>query len=620
MESSRKSWILDRLPLLCVLSVSAFVSVWGLWNEGLGNLYYAAGVQSMGQSLHAFFYNSLDSVGFISIDKPPLGLWVQVLFTRVLGFNGLALLLPQALAGIAATGLLHGMVGRRFGRTAGFASALILALTPILVAVDRNNTMDGLLVLLLVLASEQAIRAAERSSPRHLVLAGVFIGLGFNVKMLESFVIVPAIYLTYLLFSGRPSARRLMACLASFLLLTAISLSWIVAVDLTPPENRPYVGSSGTNSELALTFGNNGLGRLLGHAGTASTDSGTDGLRPPPGGPPAPGGDAVSPAGGGESGSPSAFRLFTRNNAGQIAWFLVPAFAASLFALFRLVAKRPHEEEAGRAAFGYFAFCFLPMLLYFSFSNGVVHRYYLAVFALPIAALCGIGLSLLQAGTGWRRFFLPLAFAVTAASQGFVQSLYPGWLPWVLPTAAVAFGIVSVVLLLDAIDGKRKSRWTALTAVLLILPGLWSATPMLYGDNTQLPIAGPELTASNGSFVRRPDLTDLVDFLVAERGSATYLAAVPSAMSLGAELILQSGEPVMVLGGFNGGDRPLTVAEFQRLVSEGSVRTAVLPEERGEAGKGPGAGGEILAWIRANGTRVDRTLPGGTVYRLGDEP
>ena len=192
MENKRNS----RLPVILILTLACFVYLGGLWNEAT-NQYYSAGVYSMGQSIHAFLYNSLDSVGFISIDKPPLGLWIQVLFTKVMGFSGLIVLLPQAIAGVLSVYLIYRIVNKRFGQTAAIVSALVLTLTPIFAAISRNNTMDGILILMLILASNQAIKAAEEEdSLKHLLFAGVFIGLGFNVKMLQAYMIVPALYLT----------------------------------------------------------------------------------------------------------------------------------------------------------------------------------------------------------------------------------------------------------------------------------------------------------------------------------------------------------------------------------------------------------------------------------------
>ena len=59
-----------------VLLVAAALNLWGLDREGYANTYYAA-VKSMHTSWHNFFYLSFDSGGFVSVDKAPLGLWVQ---------------------------------------------------------------------------------------------------------------------------------------------------------------------------------------------------------------------------------------------------------------------------------------------------------------------------------------------------------------------------------------------------------------------------------------------------------------------------------------------------------------------------------------------------------------
>jgi 4-amino-4-deoxy-L-arabinose transferase-like glycosyltransferase len=394
------------LPIVLTVLLACVVYIWKLWDEGLANLYYSAGVKSMGQNFHAFFYNSLDSVGFITIDKPPLGLWIQVLFTKVFGFNGMAILLPEALAGVLSVYLIYKIINKRFGQIAGIVSALILALTPILAAVSRNNTIDGILILMLVLASEQTIKAAEKSSIKHLIFASLFIGLGFNVKMLQAYMIVPAVYLTYFVFSKEKISKRMISCAISIAILLAVSFSWIMAVDLTPTENRPYVGSSGTNSELVLALGYNGIGRLdtqlameFGEkTGIFSAGGMKNHMPPPPNGggnkqgndrptPPSGGGENSPPQGnppqqnpnnsiasGGEGGSISIFRLYNNNIAGQISWFLLPALMVSVLCLYQLFKKKLKEDPKNITLF-YFTMCFIPMFIYFSLLNGMVHRY-----------------------------------------------------------------------------------------------------------------------------------------------------------------------------------------------------------------------------------------------------
>lgn len=125
-----------RLPLpfglVAVLSLAAALRLWRLDQNGFGNEYYSAGVRSMSLSWHNFFYASFDPAGFISIDKPPVALWIQVASAKLFGFYALSvLLIPQALEGVATVALLYHVVQRRFGVGAGLLAALFLALTPV---------------------------------------------------------------------------------------------------------------------------------------------------------------------------------------------------------------------------------------------------------------------------------------------------------------------------------------------------------------------------------------------------------------------------------------------------------------------------------------------------------
>src|ERR671920_1351437 len=173
-----------RLTLAVVLLLSAFLNLFRLTNEGYSITYYAAAVKDMLTSWHNFFFVSFDA-GFVSVDKPPLGLWIQAASAKLLGFSSLSLLLPQALAGIFCVALLYYLVRRAFGPLAGLVAALALATAPIFVATSRNNTMDMLLVLSMLLAAWAFIHAAESGQLRWLLVGAVIVGLGFNIKMLE---------------------------------------------------------------------------------------------------------------------------------------------------------------------------------------------------------------------------------------------------------------------------------------------------------------------------------------------------------------------------------------------------------------------------------------------------
>ncbi|HTK11927.1 MAG TPA: glycosyltransferase family 39 protein, partial [Ktedonobacteraceae bacterium] len=164
--------------LIVIMLVSAFFELFQLDQEGYANTYYAAAVQSMLTSWHNFFFVSYDSAGFVSLDKPPLGFWIQAASAKLLGFSGFSLLLPEALAAIASVALLYLLVARVFGQSAGLCAALVLALTPISVVVARNNTIDSLLILVLLLAVYYVSRAVETGSVYRLLVCAFCIGLG----------------------------------------------------------------------------------------------------------------------------------------------------------------------------------------------------------------------------------------------------------------------------------------------------------------------------------------------------------------------------------------------------------------------------------------------------------
>ncbi len=191
------------------MSLAAVLNLWALSRNGFANDYYAAAVKSMSSSWHDFLYASLDRGGIMTVDKPPLALWVQALSVRVFGFGSLSILVPQALMGVASVALVYDLVRRRFGRVGGFVAGLALALTPITVAISRHNNPDSLLVLCCVAALWCTVRGLDAGPTRHstrwLVLAGVLVGLGFETKMLVALVVVPGIVAAWLWVA--PAAR-----------------------------------------------------------------------------------------------------------------------------------------------------------------------------------------------------------------------------------------------------------------------------------------------------------------------------------------------------------------------------------------------------------------------------
>ncbi len=217
----------------------------------------------MADNLHNFFFVSYDPGGFVTIDKPPLGFWLQAASVKIFGFTPFSVFFPQALAGVLSVLLLYYLVQRHFGATAALLAALALAISPISVVTNRNNTIDSTLALTMLIGAWAVIRAAETGKLRWLLLSAAIIGIGFNIKMAEALLVVPAFGVLYILAAPRKVWTRIWHLALALVLLLAISFSWALAVDLTPASLRPYVGSTQDNSEISLAIGYNGINRLL---------------------------------------------------------------------------------------------------------------------------------------------------------------------------------------------------------------------------------------------------------------------------------------------------------------------------------------------------------------------
>ena len=268
-----------------MLAAVAVLYLWDLSASGYANSFYAAAVQAGTESWKAWFFGSLDSSNFITVDKPPASLWVMGLSGRIFGFNSWSLLVPQALEGVAAAGLLcatvrravRGRAGGRAGAAAGLIAGAAMALTPAAVLIFRFDNPDAFMVLLVVVAAYCVTRALEHGRTWWLVGAGVAFGFGFLTKSGEAVLNVPAFGLAYLVAAPVSFWRRVLQLLAAALAIAVSAGWWIAAVLLTPAADRPYIGGSTDNNPLELAFGYNGLGRLFGGDGNMAGGGGGGG-------------------------------------------------------------------------------------------------------------------------------------------------------------------------------------------------------------------------------------------------------------------------------------------------------------------------------------------------------
>ena len=266
-----------RPELAAVVAIAGILNLWGLAVNGWANTYYSAAVRSMSTSWHDFLFASLDKTGLMTVDKPPLALWVQALSARIFGFHPLSVLIPQALMGAAAAALTYDLTRRRFGRAGGFAAGIALATTPIAVAMSRHNNPDELLVLCCVAALWFAVRALEDGRTRWLVWCGVCIGLGFETKMAVALFVVPGIALAYFWVAPRGRVAAIRQLLAGGVALAVVGLAWPLLGVLTPAADRPWISGTSDNSIWSLIFTYNGVGRVTGQTGAPGAGFGGGG-------------------------------------------------------------------------------------------------------------------------------------------------------------------------------------------------------------------------------------------------------------------------------------------------------------------------------------------------------
>jgi 4-amino-4-deoxy-L-arabinose transferase-like glycosyltransferase len=632
-----RTHVLEWIALAVIIALATTLRLANLDALGDANHYYTAAVKAMLQSWHNFFFATAEPGGSVSVDKPPVGLWFQAVSAYFFGVNGFGVLLPQIIAGILSVVLVYYLVRRRFGAIAGLIAGLTLTITPVTVAIDRNNTMDSTLILMLLLAAWAFIAATERGKLRYLILGSILVGIAFNIKMLQAYLPLPAFYALYFLGSPEKLWRKFGNLALAGLVLLTVSLSWAVVVDLTPENQRPYVGSSGDNSVLSLITGYNGAQRLLGMGGrgfltglfggnqNAVARGGAPGQSPngapqppqgfqpqrdgddrqppqrfqPPQGPNMPQG---GPGGGGgmfNTGQPGAWRLFTAPLSKESSWLLPFGLFSALLLVFR--ARLQWSLAPKHQAVVLWGGWLMTVGVFFSVA-GFFHEYYLSMLAPALAALVGIGAAefwQLRAKHAWFALVLFILAAsgtlwlqITTANA-YVKNAW--WLP-----LAIALCVAGIVLWIPWLTRQFKFfaaiGFICIMSALTLTPGIWSALSTFYSSGNQsLPAAYDGRSAGPPNMGGAQTNQALLNYLQANTQGIKYLLAVPSSMQ-GADYVIATGRPVLYLGGFNGMDKVVTSAELAQMVANNELRF-IYYDTRGGGGGPGGNQSEISSWV-----------------------
>ena len=473
-----RAWVTRRVrpELAALMVVAGFLNLWNLSINGWANDYYAAAVRSMTLSWHNFLFASFDPSGVMTVDKPPLALWIQALSARIFGFNSLSILVPQALMGMATVALIYDLVRRRFGRVAGFVAGLTLAITPITVAMSRHNNPDNTVILCCVAALWLAVRGIEDGRARWIVWSGVAVGLGFEAKMGTALLVVPGIVLAWLWVAPNKQLKNVRQLLAGGAAMLVVGGAWPVMVWLTPAADRPWISGTADNSIWSLITGYNGLGRLAGQSGGPSSTGGLGG-----------GGSVFG-------GSTGPLRLLNDALGGQVGWLLGFAVVSGIGLVVLTRLRRRDPATGWIIAVGGAA---LTTAVAFSFAGGIFHPYYVSLLAPFSAALVGAGVAQLLRHDSHARAIAPIAIAAGAITELVVMHTESAltWLEPVVVIVALAAGL----LLASPMVGRR--RLIALAAVLVtfsIAPAAWAVDTLGHATSSTFPAGGPADAISGG--------------------------------------------------------------------------------------------------------------------------
>ncbi|MFE0374206.1 ArnT family glycosyltransferase [Streptomyces inhibens] len=663
-----------RPALLALLLVTAVLYLWSLSASGYANQFYSAAVQAGSESWKAFFFGSSDAANSITVDKPPAALWPMALSVRLFGLSSWAILVPEALMGVATVGVLFSAVRRRFGAGAGLLAGGALAVTPVAALMFRFNNPDALLCLLMVCAIALVLRALEDGRTKWLVLAGVCFGLGFLTKTLQAWLILPALAVVYACCAPVALRRRFGQLLLAGLAIVVSGGWWVAIVELWPASSRPYIGGSQHNSFLELTFGYNGFGRISGN------ETGSVGGGGRPGG-----------GGGGGWGETGITRLFSSDMGGQISWLLPAALillAVSVCLLWRARRAVAAEQAGQRAEFLVWGGALLMTFTTFSFMSGIFHQYYNIALAPYIAALVGMGAALLcRRGGLIASLVLAVTVAATAGWSYVLLNRSPDWLPW-LRWTVLALGLLAALgLLLAARAGRRVALLAAGLGVATALAGpvaytldtvntpkggsIITAGPsvqggmggmrgpggggfpggrqggMWRGNNGGMPGGAPGagqgapgqaglpgfpgamgglgergtgrlrgMGGAMGGLLNGSKVSDKAKALLEKDADDYTWAAAAIGSQNAASYQLATEKPVMAIGGFNGSDPSPTLAQFKKYVADGKVHYFIAGGQGGQGGPDGGKGGssKITSWVEKTFKKI--TVGSATFYDL----
>ena len=586
--------------LFCILLATTILYSWNLATSGYSD-YYSTAAKSMSVSWKAFFFGAFDPQSTITLDKLAGFLIPQALSARIFGFSSWSIALPQVFEGLVTVAAAYYVFSRWSGRFGGVVGALSLATAPLMISMFSHVMEDALLTMCTTLAVAAWQRAIDSERMGWLIGAGILVGLGFQAKMAQAWLVLPALCIGYLWMSRRPRTVKLRDVTWCVITTIVVSLSWMTAMTLIPSAQRPYFDGSIDNNIFSTVLGYNGINRFLSNAVPGAL----------------PGDPLFHPVGNaaivGAVPGPIAhtpFKFFLPQYATQIGWFFPVVAAGLILGVVWLRTNRwPDLQRNLKAGL---VMCSLLLITVGGVLSAMSlpHTAYLAAVMLPVAGLTAIGAALLirayRQESRWR-FALPVAVAVQTAWCLILLRSFPGFAAALAAPVAVLGSLGAAALTLHALRPGRIGRLLAVASILAVLgaaltPTVWTLSTFnpAFAGTADDAYGGPQVAAvaarklvrhaaygigldSNRS-VQPTESVEASAFAYAQRLTSDQWALATDTWRSAAPLILRGQTRLLPIGGYTSRAPSPTEAQFREFVTTGRVRFVLLSPDQARTG------------------------------------
>jgi 4-amino-4-deoxy-L-arabinose transferase-like glycosyltransferase len=527
------------------------------------NTYYTATAISMLQNWSNFFFASFDPIGIVTVDKPPISFWIQSISIKIFGITPWSASIPHMIAGILSILVLYLAIKPTFGNKIAGLTSIIAAIIPVNVLMDTRNEPDSILIFILTLCAYFLIIGIRTNKFRWIIGFALLMGIAFNTKMLVAFIPLPIFLIYYFIASPKPIKKILARIVIIIIILVVSSASWSTIVALTPPEARPYIGSTKDNSIWTLIFEYNGLNRFS-----------QLGKSPPP--------YFNQP-----NNTRGLFGLLSNPHAAQLGWILPLGFVMTSILILSIISKSIYikpsnfindcRQSRKKSEVILWIGWFLSAITIFGLADATSsHPYYLIGVSIPLAATTAIGFNTLIEkfrDNHISAYILPIIIISCMFIQIWGSSTI---VSNITHTITIIMTSIICLLLFNAIFQKATNTVLSNISIIVGISGLL-IIPTVYSWTGGGILVGPQagINVSPRPNINSENSVSLISEFLEKEKIINNNPVLSTMNAREASAFIISGIPAVALGGFAGKDPIFSPESLEKIASTGKIKYLV---------------------------------------------